>query len=207
MKEKKEEVELNSEDKMKKKFGKYKRIMTVIEGFLMVVPIMLIVVAIIVGFAVGISGDEEENIVDNGIVAENIEEDEELNWKDEALDILDLKDDLENDEDYQKAPESLKTIIIFSTIIAAIAGYIIAIMLVDSLAKIFGEVETQGTPFTEKNIKLLRRVQILSIILWILQMAGIRENSIGLVFVLIISAFRSVFEYGYKLQKEADETL
>ena len=28
-----------------------------------------------------------------------------------------------------------------------------------------------------------------------------------LVFVLVISAFRSVFEYGYKLQKESDETL
>ena len=207
MKEKKEEIKLSSEDKMKKKFGKYRRIMTVIEGFLMVVPIMLIVMALIVGFAVGLSGTDEENIVDNGSIAESIEDNEELSWKDEALDILDLKDDLENDEDYQKAPEALKTLIIVSTIIAAIAGYIIAIMLVDSLAKIFGEVEKQGTPFTEKNIKLLRRVQILSIILWILQMAGIRENSIGLVFVLVISAFRSVFEYGYKLQIEADEIL
>ncbi|MBR1539805.1 MAG: DUF2975 domain-containing protein [Clostridia bacterium] len=207
MEEKKEEVELTSEEKMKKKFGKYRKIMTVIEGFLMVVPIMVIVVAIIVGFAVGMTGTDEENVVDDGIVAESTEEEEELNWKTEILDVLDMKDDLENDEDYQKAPEVLKNLMVISTIIAAIAGYILAIIMVDSLAKIFGEVETKGTPFTEKNIKLLKRVHILSIVLWILQMAGIRENSIGLIFVLVISAMRSIFEYGYKLQKEADETI
>ena len=194
------------EDKMKKKFGKYRKIMTVIEGFLMVVPLLVIVIAIIVGIAVGMTGKEEEaNIVDSGFVES--EEGEELDWKAEILDILDMKEELENDEDYQNAPEVLKNLMVISTIIAAIVGYILAIIMVDSLAKIFGEVETNGTPFTEKNIKLLKRVHILSICLWILQMAGVRENSIGLVFVLVISAFRSVFEYGYKLQKEADETL
>ena len=118
-----------------------------------------------------------------------------------------MKEKLENDNDYQNAPEALKNLMIISTIIAGLAGYILAIIMVDSLAKIFGEVEKQGTPFTERNIRLLKRVHILSIVLWLLQMAGIRENSIGLIFVLVISAFRSVFEYGYKLQRESDETL
>lgn len=205
MEENKKEIKLASEEEMKKRFGKYRRFMTVIEGLLMVVPIMIIVVAIIVGLAVGLNGkDEKENIIDSAIVAE---EGEELDWKSEALDILDMKEDLENDKDYQNAPDALKSLMVISAIIAGIAGYIIAIVMVDSLAKIFGEVETNGTPFTEKNIRLLKRVHILSIILWILQMAGIRENSIGLVFVLVISAFRGVFEYGYKLQREADETL
>lgn len=200
-----EKIEVISEDKMKKKFGKYRKIMTVIEGFLMVVPIIIAIVLIVTGFLVGISGKEDKlNIISD---VENVEELEDFDVKDELLDILDLKDDLENDEDYQKASEQLKNLMVVSVIIAGIVGYIIAIGLVDCLAKIFGEVEKNGTPFTEKNIKLLKRVQILSIILWILQMAGIRENSIGLVFVLVISAFRVIFEYGYKLQKEADETL
>ena len=198
--------ELSMEDEMKKKFGKYRKIMTVIEGFLMFVPILVIIVAIIVGFLVGISGTEaEEVVVDSGLV--EMEEGEKLDWREEILDVLDMKEKLENDNDYQNAPEALKNLMIISTIIAGLAGYILAIIMVDSLAKIFGEVEKQGTPFTERNIRLLKRVHILSIVLWLLQMAGIRENSIGLIFVLVISAFRSVFEYGYKLQRESDETL
>ena len=91
--------------------------------------------------------------------------------------------------------------------IAGIIGYVLAIIIVDTLSKIFGEVEKEGTPFTENNIKLLKKVHIISIFLWVLGMAGVRKNTVGIVFVLVISAFRSVFEYGYKLQKEADETL
>lgn len=202
MKEK-EEIVLTDEEKMKKKFGKYRKIISVIEGFLMAVPLMLIIIAVIVGFAVGLSGkDEESNMIDG-----SSEVQEDIDWKSEVLDFLNLKDDLEKDEDYQNASEPLKVLMVLSTIVAAIIGYVLAIIMLDYLAKIFGEVEKTGTPFTENNIKFLKRVHILSIVLWILQMAGIRENSIGLVFVLVISAFRSVFEYGYKLQKESDETL
>lgn len=192
--EEKNAVVLDNE-KMKKQFGKYRKIMTIVEGFLMVVPILVVLVAVIVGFTVG-KNEVKENIVDNGGQIE-----EELDWKGEVLEVLDLRDDLENDEDYQNAPEVLKSLMVISTIIAGIIGYIIAILLVDSLAKIFGDVEKEGTPFTEKNIKLLKRVQILSIILWILQMAGIRRNSVGLVFIIVIAAFKSIFEYGYRLQK------
>ncbi|MBR2289591.1 MAG: DUF2975 domain-containing protein [Clostridia bacterium] len=191
------------EEKMKKKFGKLRKIMTVIEGFLMVVPLLVIVVAILVGIAVGMNAkDEDTNVVDSGVV--EVEEAEEIDWKAEVLDVLDLH--LENDEDYQNASETLKNLMVWSAIIASLAGYILAILITDNLAKIFGEVEKQGTPFTERNIQLLKRVNIIAIILWIIGMMGVRDT-IGLIFVVVISAFRSVFEYGYKLQKESDETL
>lgn len=205
MEDEKEKVELTSEEKMKKKFGIYRKLMTVIEGFLMVVPILVIISAIVIGLAIGLSGeDKESNILASAI---DIKEGEEIDWRAEILDILDMKNDIEADKDYQAASETLKNLMAISGIIAGILGYILAIIVVDCLAKIFGEVEKEGTPFTENNIKLLKKVHIVSIFLWILGMAGVRKNTVGIVFVLVISAFRSVFEYGYKLQKEADETL
>lgn len=132
---------------------------------------------------------------------------EETDWKTGVLEFLNMKDKFENDEEYQNATEGLKTLMVISTIFAAVIGYILTVIMVDSLAKIFGEVETKGTPFTEINIKLLKRLHILSIIFWIIQMVGIKDISTGFIFILIISAFRSIFEYGYKLQKESDETL
>ena len=205
MEDEKEKVELTSEEKMKKKFGIYRKLMTVVESFLMVVPILVIISAIVIGLAIGLSGeDKESNILASAI---DIKEGEEIDWRAEILDILDMKNDIEADKDYQAASETLKNLMAISGIIAGILGYILAIIVVDCLAKIFGEVEKEGTPFTENNIKLLKKVHIVSIFLWILGMAGVRKNTVGIVFVLVISAFRSVFEYGYKLQKEADETL
>ena len=205
MEDEEEKVEQTSDEKMKKKFGKYRKLMIVIEGFLMVVPILVIISAIILGLAIGLSGeDKKSNILASAI---DIEEGEEIDWRSEILDILDMKNDIETDRDYQAASETLKNLIAISAIIAGIIGYVLAIIIVDTLSKIFGEVEKEGTPFTENNIKLLKKVHIISIFLWVLGMAGVRKNTVGIVFVLVISAFRSVFEYGYKLQKEADETL
>ena len=205
MEDEKGKVEQTSDEKMKKKFGKYRKLMIVIEGFLMVVPILVIISAIILGLAIGLSGeDKKSNILASAI---DIEEGEEIDWRSEILDILDMKNDIETDRDYQAASETLKNLIAISAIIAGIIGYVLAIIIVDTLSKIFGEVEKEGTPFTENNIKLLKKVHIISIFLWVLGMAGVRKNTVGIVFVLVISAFRSVFEYGYKLQKEADETL
>jgi len=198
-----EKKESTLEDRMKRKFKKLKTIMTIIEGFLMVIPILVIIVAVLVGIKIGMEGKETASIIEGAFATE---EGEEVDWKIEILDILNLKADLQADEDYQNASETLKTLMVVSSIIAGFIGYIFAILIVDSLAKIFGEVEKEGTPFTEQNIKLLKRVNIIAICLWLIGMMGF-SNTVGLVFVIIISAFRSVFEYGYKLQKEADETL
>ena len=200
---KEEENEITLEDKMKRKFKKLKTIMTIIEGFLMVIPIMVIIIAVLVGIKIGMEGKENSSIIESAF---DVEEGEEVDWKVEILDILNQKEDLQEDEDYQNASETLKTLMVVSNIIASFMGYIFAIIIVDCLAKIFGEVEKEGTPFTEKNIKLLKIVNIIAICLWLVGMM-VSRNTVGLVFIIVISAFRSVFEYGYKLQKEADETL
>lgn len=200
---KEKEIVLTDEERMKKFFCSRKEFMIVLEGILMVIPIFLIIIALISFFS-SKADKGETNVVDSSIELQN---DESINWKDEALTILNLKDELYNNEDFQNSSEGLKNLIVISKIISAILGYIIAIFIVDSLARIFKEVEKQGTPFTEKNIKLLKRVQILSIILWIFGNFGLRKNFIGLIFILAISAFTVVFEHGCKLQKEYDETL
>ena len=199
MKEK-EEVVLTDEEKMKKKFGKYKKIMTVIKHILMIAPIVIIVSAVIIGLMIG----NIEKLEESNLIVGELQEGEKLDWRAEVLDVLDMKDEL---EDYEDESETTKTLMVISLIVVVVAEYVLVIIMVDYLAKIFGEVETNGTPFTENNIKFLKKVHILSIVLWALQTVGVKEYSVGLIFVLVISAFRSVFEHGYKLQKESDETL
>ena len=198
-----------SEEKMKKKFGKLRKAMTIVEGILMVVPIMVIVILVIVGISVGFNKANFPSKIEYGENKSIIlydENTEEIDWKIMILDILNMKEKVEDDEDYQNGSELEKTIVAVSLIIVAIIGYILTILIADNLAKIFGEVEKQGTPFTENNIKLLKKVNILALILWIAGMMG-ANSTVGLVFLIVIFAFRSVFEYGYKLQKESDETL
>lgn len=208
MEEEKKE-ELINEDKMKKKFGTLRKIMTVIKGLLIAGLIIVIVSITILSIVFGLSKSGSDGTLKLGknnkiVLFDKKIEDVEL--KTVIIDILDVKEELEDDEDYINGSESLKTLMIVIAAIVSFVGYLLVIMIVDNLAQIFGEVEKEGTPFTENNIKLLKKVNILALILWIAGMMG-TKSTVGLVFLIVIFAFRSVFEYGYKLQKESDETL
>ena len=194
--------EIVVEEKMKKRFRKLKNIMSFIEGFLIAVPVFIATIMIVVGFMVGISGKEDKLNIMSDVV--NQEEIEKFDLKEFFLENLEIREDLEDDEDYINGTDAIKNLMLTSAIIVRVVAYILAIIIVDKLAKIFGEVENKGTPFTENNIKSLKTVNIIALIMWLLHTEMI---SVGLLFVIVISAFRTVFEYGYKLQKESDETL
>ena len=104
--------------------------------------------------------------------------------------------------------DSTQNLIIVGASIIFIINYTLAIIIVDSIANLFSEIEKTGTPFTDRTIRLLRKVNITALILWLIGvMTGSTIISTGLLFVITISAFRTAFEYGYKLQKEVDEIL
>ena len=193
--------EIVVEEKMKKKFRKLKKIMVFLEGLLLFVPLMVFIIIIVSGILVGFSGKEDKLNVFNSEVKEGLET---FDLKEMLVESFDLREDLEDDEDYINGTDTIKNLMIASLIIVRVVAYVLAIIIVDKLATIFGEVENKGTPFTENNIKWLKTVNIVALNMWLLHTEMI---SVGLLFVIVISAFRTVFEYGYKLQKESDETL
>ena len=193
--------EIVVEEKMKKKFRKLKKIMVFLEGLLLFVPLMVFIIIIVSGILVGFSGKEDKLNVFNSEVKEGLET---FDLREALVESFDLREDLEDDEDYINGTDTIKNLMIASLIIVRVVAYVLAIIIVDKLATIFGEVENKGTPFTENNIKCLKTVNIIALIMWLLHTEIV---SVNLIFVIIISAFRAVFEYGYKLQKESDETL
>lgn len=90
------------------------------------------------------------------------------------------------------------------------------------LAKLFGNIKNEGTPFTDANVKLLMAVGItclveafgVSLILSVLVHAtntaavfNFNSDIPNLFIALLVFALALVFKYGVELQKEADTTL
>ncbi len=76
----------------------------------------------------------------------------------------------------------------------------------DYLRKIFKETADKQTPFTEKNVKNINKVALLSVTCYIFLIDNI-FNLYYLVFLAVICSITHIFRYGYELQKESDELI
>jgi NADH:ubiquinone oxidoreductase subunit 5 (subunit L)/multisubunit Na+/H+ antiporter MnhA subunit len=181
------------EEKMKIKFRKFRKIIQTIEVAFMILPVVLIVIFVLsLGVLIAGSSIDKESSTNETVVESNTDEISE-----------------EDTNDLANEDESGITSIISAILL--IVNWVISVILMDHLRKIFYEVETLGTPFTEKNVMYIDKISKLTIVLGILRIISLiisnSEFGASLVFIIIILAISSVFKYGYKLQKESDETL
>ena len=74
-----------------------------------------------------------------------------------------------------------------------------------SISKILKNTEENQTPFTEENIKNMKKISICAAIIWLLQTTSF--INLGIIYILTIWVMSYIFKYGYQLQLESDETL
>ena len=94
-------------------------------------------------------------------------------------------------------------------------GIIIPIILIamasviDNFERICKATVKKETPFIEENIKYMRRINIMSLVMFIginILFGGFAID-VGIFFLAIMFAFSYLFKFGYILQQESDETL
>ena len=81
----------------------------------------------------------------------------------------------------------------------------IIFLILANLSKILKSTIQNETPFSEENVKHMKKIDLLASINWIATTPFI--INVGLIYVLAISVITYIFEYGYQLQLESDETL
>ena len=129
-----------------------------------------------------------------------------------------ISDEIKNMiEESQKSNEALEDNMIQGENlgIMLLKGILIPVVLIamasiiDNLERIFKTTVQQETPFVEENIKYMRRINIMSLVLFItmnILFVGIGID-IGIFFLVILFAVTYLFKFGYILQQESDETL
>jgi hypothetical protein len=201
MKEEKKVADSMDEEKMKTKFRNFRKIIQAIEIILIGSPILLIVITFFsIGVMIEETGVDEESITNEAVVENNTSDISTTEYEENSF--IQIKD---------FGNETTNIIASVVAVIAFIADWVITIILLEQLRKIFYEVETKGTPFTEKSVMHIDKISKLTIILGVLRIisAFVSNSELGasLTFIIIILAISSIFKYGYKLQKESDETL
>ena len=194
-----EKIEIE-DSKFRKKFKSLKGWIIFFEGILLVPVIVTILFMVIIAGEVLVSGTNEfakSIIIDE--TSEEVEEEIKID------DIVGLAEELSG-EDLMLEDETneFKRFVAISQIITVFLDYICVVIIVDTLGKIFGNIEKEGTPFTKENVKKLSVINLFAGILFIF---GTPNISIGLISIIIISAVTYIFKYGYKIQQEIDETL
>lgn len=202
---KKEKIILSDEEKMKKRFTSFRKIISWAEAVCIAMPIIAIMLALILGIVILLGGENEEiHIFNNESIESNYNNDSAE--KDYDLGYLALFS-------YHNDNVTFKTkspIIARVFIICEICDYIITVFLLEYLKKIFGEIADKGTPFTEYNIKYLDKIRNIVIIAGIVRVIAILFSiraGMGLGLIMVILSISSIFKYGYKLQIQADETI
>lgn len=202
-KEKLEKVDTNEnieieDTKLRKKFKTLKGWMILFEALLLVPVIVVILSMVIIAGEVLISGTNEYA---KSMIIEESSEENEIG----VDDIVTLAEDLSGEElILDGESEEFKRFVAISHILVVCLDYMCIIIITNTLAKIFGNVEKEGTPFTKENVKNLNVINIFAGVLFIF---GTPNFSIGLISIIIISAITYIFKYGYKIQQEVDETL
>ena len=186
--------------KLRNKFKLLKRLMILLEGFLLVPVIMIILSMVIITGEVLISGTNE--------FATSLISDETLEENDVELgidDVVGFAEELSGEDLLVDGKsEGFKRVVAITYILMVCLDYMSVTIIVNILAKIFENIEKEGTPFTIKNVKNLNAINVFAAILFVF---GTPRISIGFVSIIIISAITCVFKYGYKIQQEVDETL
>lgn len=208
--EKKEEIIITDEEKMKKKIKLFKNIASLGEGLLML-PVISAILVLIIGSGQFIFyhqttflGEIVKEFSNDDYILYT-ENETELTW--ENINLLANQFTKNKDSiitNFNFANETIKNITSVLVIIFVCLDYILYVLMLDKVIGIFNEILKNGTPFTENSVKNMRKIRLLSIILIFI---GMGPFSIGLMPVIIISALTLVFGYGYKLQIESDETL
>jgi len=163
----------------KKKIQMLRKIISFGEIILMVVPMLIFLISITLAILIGLGAEE-------------------VDLATEVNDIVGVAE-----EEACTQEENIK---IYITSIFSIIGYVIYLLIVNKIKKIFINIENEGTPFTEKNIILLNKIKKLVLISFVTIFFG-NEFGISLIPVVIVLALIFVFEHGCELQKEVDETL
>ena len=170
---------LGAKEQMIKNCGILGKVMQCIEALLIAIPILIIVVLVSVAGMIFMTGTEENMIPTQ-----------------EELIVEDTADIVETEEITEQG---------VIKIIANIIKYVLTIVIVDILRRIFMSTKIKETPFTKDNVRSMRVLSIIAVVEWILAvLSGIGSS---LIFVVTIMAISHVFKYGYELQVEADETL
>ena len=215
--EKKKEIAITDEEKMKKRIKYLKEIVSILEG-LLIVPIVITIIILIIGFGqflfvhkttfLGGTVRELNNVSINQDKTEYTwisEKETDLTWKDIKL----LADEFlgkENGEIKLSARNNdiIENISAVLILIFVFVDMIMYVLIMDNIVGIFKEILNIGSPFTEKAVKNMKKMSILSILLFLLGIGGLK---ISLMSVIIIIFLTYIWRYGYKLQKESDETL
>ena len=87
-----------------------------------------------------------------------------------------------------------------------IISNILSIIVLYYLTKMFKTSAKDETPFSESNIKSMRKITICACLVFLVTSVS-QIYSFGFVYVLAIIGLEHIFRYGYKLQLESDETL
>ena len=74
------------------------------------------------------------------------------------------------------------------------------LIILNLLAILLRETDKKQTPFTNKNVTILRIVNFIVILLWLF-------GHLGIIIPIMTTTFYWIFKYGCFLQKDSDETL
>lgn len=173
------EENLNVKEVKKKKIQKLRKIISFGETFLIVVPTVVLFLSIILFILGGLAGEETSLVTEMNNVIGVTEE-----------------NNFTNQEDIKNVIAAIFSII----------GYILYILIINKIKKVFINIENNETPFTEENIILLMKIKKLVLISFCTIFLG-NKFGISLIPVTIVLALTFVFEHGCELQKEVDETL
>ena len=187
---------MKDNEQMKKSFGTYRKIIGVFEGFLLAIPIILVIAATIIVSANILQEDNPDEVVIQEADSDLVEEEVTV-WT-LLSELTEKRFDYETDN---------KAIIVIFTI-CIVFDYIMIICLIDLIKKIFYQVESKGTPFTEENNIYFSKLSKVAIIMTILRVisaiVGASDLGMGLILLIVILSLTKVFEYGYELQNIVD---
>lgn len=192
-----ENIEIE-DSKLRKKFKKLREWVILLEGILLV-PVIVVVLIL------GISTGEKLIYGTNEFLKSVIIEEDSNETEIKIDDVVEVAEKLSGEElVFEGETDEYKRLVAISQILVVFLDYMCTVVIVNTLAKIFGNVETEGTPFTKENVKDLSVINVFAGILFVF---GTPNISIGLISLIIISAITYIFKYGYKIQQEVDETL
>jgi hypothetical protein len=94
---------------------------------------------------------------------------------------------------------------------AGVASFILLAILFKRSREIFHDISVDESPFTMKQVKRIRKIAILFLIISVLNFEGFTPafsvNFAGVLGALMFWCISLIFEYGCELQKQSDETL
>ena len=205
--EKKEEEKIEKDAmKLDKKFKSLKNIFAFIKGVVLI-PAVLVVLLLIttIGQYALLKKTPILNIVVRDIIYDGENDSDAELTRDDVIRFSGkvTKTDIEKEYKDFKTQDA-KMFIAIQLIIKMVVDYILCVWILNCVIKLFDNISKAKTPFTQDNIKLIKKIDILACFAYIF---GNEVFSIGLVFLLVLTAISYVFKYGYTLQKEVDETV